>query len=123
MGNKNSGRRPFKDPEEIRKNNNLRALRYYHNKKEKALNDEEAQNIDFINKFKYELNMLFFAYDMDNLNADSLRFRDIKQVKINKDVNVYLVKINNNYIWRYKNIVSDLMSLEKALKDAKRTLA
>lgn len=122
MGNENSGRKPFKDEEEIRKNRNARMLRYYYHKKQKALDKVEEDNKDFLNKFKNELNDLFFKTDMDYLNANNLRFSDIKQTHIGKNIDVYLIKLDNGYIWKYKNLISNVLPLEKAIKDAKKAL-
>lgn len=122
MGNENSGRKPFKDEEEIRKNRNARMLRYYYHKKQKALNKVEEDNKDFLNKFKNELNDLFFKTDMDYLNVNNLRFSDIKQTHIGKNIDVYLIKFDSGYIWKYKNLISNVLPFEKAIKDAKKAL-
>ena len=122
MGNENSGRKPFKDEEEIRKNRNARMLRYYYHKKQKALDKIEEDNKGFLNKFKNELSDLFFRADIDHLSVDNIRFGDIKQIHIGKNIDVYLIKLDNGYIWKYKNLISNVLPLEKAIKDAKKAL-
>ena len=108
-----------KTDEEIKKNRNARMLRYYYNKKEKALT-VKINNQRITDSLKKELEELFFKTDMDNIDINNIQ--TVREIKLNSDYNIQIFKLGNNYIWRYKNMVSDLLPISKVLKDAKKAL-
>lgn len=120
MGSKNSGRRPFKTEEEKKQTQRERMLRYYYNKKEKALVQTKLEKQRLVDSLKVELSELFFNADMDNIDVNTLE--DVKEIKLNRNYNIQVLKLGDSYLWRYKNIISDLLPRDKVLKDAKRAL-
>lgn len=108
-----------KTEDEIKQTRKARMHRYYINKIEKTFPTTEINN-NLSNSLRKELSDLFFIADMNNVNVDKIE--SIKEVKLNHDYNIQVFKLGNNYLWRYKNIVSDLLPRDKVLKDAKRAL-
>ena len=109
-----------KTDEEIRKTRNARMHRYYINKLQKSMPSEEINDKNSIDSLRNELKDLFFRADMDDIDVNKIE--SVREVKLSKDYNIQVFKLGNNYLWRYKNIISDLLPSDKILKDAKRAL-